>query len=142
MTSQCLPLCTEKSSRREKLSTVILIANINTLDSHFFGVYDGRTCPDNENVRITQMYFVKCKENESTDLNSMYHAFTLFTGLRKLVIHGPWLNCLPIAAELFTDTRQNTVSTSVGGYLSGISGSAGCARCLNSFAGRPDSLSG
>ena len=45
-------------------------------------------------------------------------------------------------AELFTDTRQNTVFTSVGGHLSDIAGSTRSARRLNSFVGRPDSLPG
>ena len=43
-------------------------------------------------------------------------------------------------AELFTDTRQNTVFTSVGSHLFDISGSTRGAR-LNSFVGRLDSLS-
>ena len=41
-------------------------------------------------------------------------------------------------AELFTDSRQSTMFTSVNGHLSGIFGSARGVRCLNSFVGRPD----
>ena len=37
--------------------------------------------------------------------------------------------------------RQNTMFTSIGSRLTGISGSTRGARCLNSFVGRPDSLS-
>ena len=45
-------------------------------------------------------------------------------------------------AELFTDTPQNMVFASAGSHLSGISGSKRGVRCLNSFVGYPDSLSG
>ena len=42
--------------------------------------------------------------------------------------------------ELFTGTGQNTVFTSVGSHLSGISDSTQGVYCLNSFVGRPDSI--
>ena len=44
----------------------------------------------NEQIRVSQMYYVMQKKKEITILYNMYNAFILFTGLRKLVILGLW----------------------------------------------------